>query len=146
MVVLGMACQPGLPRRHRKWKTNLIAKKKTTRYAITKPNLFHSRLDSGHHAQQAYPASRAFGATIKTCNHPGQSEYGMTTSLIIVLLLLGRFTGHRDSCTQQHQYHSPENADHCGHEEVQTLDLIKERVSDEKDQRSQVPASNMARP
>ena len=88
---------------HPKWKTNLITKKKTTRYAITKPNLFHSRLDFGHHAQHAYPASRAFGATIKTCIHPGQSEQGMITSLIIALLRLGRFAHDHDSRTQQHQ-------------------------------------------
>jgi hypothetical protein len=62
------------PRHHQKWKTNLITKKKTTRYAATKPNRFHSRLDLGHHAQNEYAASRAFGATIKTCNHVGQAE------------------------------------------------------------------------
>jgi hypothetical protein len=59
---------------HRKWKTNTITEKKAIRYAATQPNLRHSRLDFGHHAQQAYPASRAFGPRIKTCNHVGQAE------------------------------------------------------------------------
>jgi hypothetical protein len=61
-------------RHHQKWKTNTITEKKAIKYASTQPNLRHSRLDVGHHAQQAYPASRAFGATIKTCNHVGQAE------------------------------------------------------------------------
>lgn len=59
---------------HRKWKTNTITEKKAIRYATTQPNLRHSRLDFGHHAQQAYPASRAFGPRIKTCNQVGQAE------------------------------------------------------------------------
>jgi hypothetical protein len=61
-------------RHHRKWKTNTITEKKAIRYATTQPNLPHSRLDFGRHAQQAYPASRAFGPRIKTCNQVGQAE------------------------------------------------------------------------
>jgi hypothetical protein len=62
------------PVHHRKWKTKAITEKKAIRYASTQPNLRHSRFDLGHHAQQAYPASRAFGAKTKTCNHVGQAE------------------------------------------------------------------------
>lgn len=61
-------------RHHWKWKTKTITEKKAIRYATTQPNLRHSRLDFGHHAQHAYPASRAFGAKINTCNHVGQAE------------------------------------------------------------------------
>jgi hypothetical protein len=70
----GNAADLGLRRYHRKWKTNTITEKKAIRYAATQPNLRHSRLDFGHHAQQAYPASRAFGPRIKTCNQVGQAE------------------------------------------------------------------------
>ena len=59
---------------HRKWKTKAITEKKAIRYARTQPNLRHSRLDFGHHAQEAYPARRAFGPKTKTCNQVGQAE------------------------------------------------------------------------
>ena len=58
---------------HPRWKTNIITEKKTTRYAITQPNRFHSRFDFGHHAQNAYPASSAFGTMINICSHAGHS-------------------------------------------------------------------------
>jgi hypothetical protein len=68
------APKSGLRCHHPKWKTKIITEKKAIRYASTQPNLRHSRFDLGHHAQQAYPASRAFGAITKTCNHVGQAE------------------------------------------------------------------------
>jgi hypothetical protein len=58
---------------HPKWKTKIITEKKVIRYAITQPKRFHSRFDFGHHAQHAYPASRAFGTMINICSHVGQS-------------------------------------------------------------------------
>jgi hypothetical protein len=67
-------CHRSHCRHHRKSKTNTITEKKAIRYAATQPNLRHSRLDFGHHAQQAYPASRAFGPRTKTCNQVGQAE------------------------------------------------------------------------
>jgi hypothetical protein len=64
----------GLRCHHPKWKTKTITEKKAIRYASTQPNLRHSRFDLGHHAQKAYPASRAFGTMINIWSHVGQAE------------------------------------------------------------------------
>jgi hypothetical protein len=58
---------------HPKWKTKIITEKKTIRYATTHPNLRHSRFDFGHHAQNAYPASRAFGTMINIWSQVGHA-------------------------------------------------------------------------
>jgi hypothetical protein len=60
-------------RHHPKWKTKTITEKKAIKYATTQPNLRHSRFDLGHHAQNAYPASRAFGTMINICSHVGHA-------------------------------------------------------------------------
>lgn len=60
-------------RHHPRWKTKIITEKKTIRYAITQPKRFHSRFDFGHHAQNAYPASRAFGTMTNICSQIGQA-------------------------------------------------------------------------
>ena len=36
------------------------------------------RFDLGHHAQQTYPARRAFGTMTNICSHVGHSVSGMT--------------------------------------------------------------------
>ena len=61
------------PNVHPRWKTKNMIKKKLTRYAITQPNRFHSGFDLGHHAQNVYPASRAFGTMTNICSHVGHS-------------------------------------------------------------------------
>jgi hypothetical protein len=73
-IVYNLGSHQGHPPNHWKWKTKTITKRKTTKYAHTKPNLRHPRLDFGHHAQHANAASKAFGIQIRVCNHVGHSE------------------------------------------------------------------------
>jgi hypothetical protein len=46
---------------------------KSASAATTQPNLRHSRFDLGHHAQNAYPASRAFGTMINIWSQIGHA-------------------------------------------------------------------------
>ena len=67
------APKSGLCCHHPKWNTKIITEKKTIKYAITQPKRFHSRFDLGHHAQNAYPASRAFGTMINIWSQVGHA-------------------------------------------------------------------------